>query len=313
MHHLGDPSVFEELILRPLLPGGEAHTRLVRHSDSCDSSCYDCLRDFGNAGEHALLDWRLGLDLLQIASEPTPRPPGLTGHWDSVTLLATQSLQNAIVNSLVEYAFGLPCIIRDGKLQCVLTHPLWPVYHDTVRRLADQLSVSVSRLPLANVFDAVRRPGAIVSRVTSATQRLPIWNLTTSQGPTEIRSGKQPLSLCDLPAKLPQRGEFELILTDERLDRISPVGSTLTFEKLRRDTKTDELRGKIVIAEDPTDKSKVLLGKLHLQPLQDNEGRLTEVRVALQPQSRGEYQSHRWTIPIANWPDAFYPMAKMVD
>lgn len=36
------------------------------HSKSCKSSCYRCLRDYGNMAYHALLDWRLAKDLFQL-------------------------------------------------------------------------------------------------------------------------------------------------------------------------------------------------------------------------------------------------------
>ncbi|WP_070720294.1 MULTISPECIES: DEAD/DEAH box helicase [Dietzia] len=36
------------------------------HADACDSSCYRCLRDYGNMAYHALLDWRLARDLFEL-------------------------------------------------------------------------------------------------------------------------------------------------------------------------------------------------------------------------------------------------------
>jgi hypothetical protein len=36
------------------------------HSEVCNSSCYRCLRDYGNMAYHALLDWRLARDLYAI-------------------------------------------------------------------------------------------------------------------------------------------------------------------------------------------------------------------------------------------------------
>ena len=39
------------------------------HSNSCKSSCYRCLRDYGNMAYHALLDWRLARDLLLLLQD----------------------------------------------------------------------------------------------------------------------------------------------------------------------------------------------------------------------------------------------------
>jgi hypothetical protein len=36
------------------------------HASTCSASCYKCLRDYGNMSYHALLDWRLGRDLLRV-------------------------------------------------------------------------------------------------------------------------------------------------------------------------------------------------------------------------------------------------------
>ncbi|QIZ99415.1 DEAD/DEAH box helicase [Leifsonia sp. PS1209] len=36
------------------------------HADHCNSSCYRCLRDYGNMAYHALLDWRLARDLFGL-------------------------------------------------------------------------------------------------------------------------------------------------------------------------------------------------------------------------------------------------------
>lgn len=44
------------------------------HANFCDSSCYRCLRDYGNMAYHALLDWRLARDLFRLlqGEELTP-------------------------------------------------------------------------------------------------------------------------------------------------------------------------------------------------------------------------------------------------
>ena len=36
------------------------------HAGRCDSSCYDCLREFGNTSLHPLLDWRLARTMLDL-------------------------------------------------------------------------------------------------------------------------------------------------------------------------------------------------------------------------------------------------------
>jgi Lhr-like helicase len=62
--YLGDPAVFASL-----LDDVDAYlARLAEpdHADICTASCYRCLRDYGNMSYHALLDWRLARDLLEV-------------------------------------------------------------------------------------------------------------------------------------------------------------------------------------------------------------------------------------------------------
>nr|WP_240963246.1 DEAD/DEAH box helicase [Antrihabitans stalactiti] len=45
----------------------------AEHSSICNSSCYRCLRDYGNMAYHALLDWRLAADLFGcLRGRPLP-------------------------------------------------------------------------------------------------------------------------------------------------------------------------------------------------------------------------------------------------
>ncbi|MFF4124204.1 Zn-binding domain-containing protein [Microbispora rosea] len=43
-----------------------ADLELPQHALECNASCYQCLRDYTNMTAHALLDWRLARDLLNI-------------------------------------------------------------------------------------------------------------------------------------------------------------------------------------------------------------------------------------------------------
>ena len=63
--HLGDETVFKELVAEASEWAAELETHPPQGTP-CDSSCYDCLRDFRNMQFHGLLDWRLGCDLLDL-------------------------------------------------------------------------------------------------------------------------------------------------------------------------------------------------------------------------------------------------------
>ena len=66
----------KDIFLKPLSKGGSIYEQMVKneHKNSCDSSCYDCLRDYYNQKHHEILDWRLGLDLAQVAADKNFAP-----------------------------------------------------------------------------------------------------------------------------------------------------------------------------------------------------------------------------------------------
>jgi DEAD/DEAH box helicase domain-containing protein len=63
---LGQPSVLERLLKGIRHEIGERLER-TPHADVCSSSCPGCLRNYENRFEHWALDWRLGLDLVDLA------------------------------------------------------------------------------------------------------------------------------------------------------------------------------------------------------------------------------------------------------
>ena len=92
---LGQEQHFEEL-LRFIL--GQAAPRWTRgaaagtfyeplvgqsHESACASSCHRCLREFGNMAYHALLDWRLGLDMVRLALDADAPIDLSTGYWST--------------------------------------------------------------------------------------------------------------------------------------------------------------------------------------------------------------------------------------
>lgn len=62
--HLGQEGVFTSLLdeVQKYL----RHLADPEHANECSASCYRCLRDYGNMSHHALLDWRLAGDLLEV-------------------------------------------------------------------------------------------------------------------------------------------------------------------------------------------------------------------------------------------------------
>lgn len=138
----------------------------ARHQQAgkpCDSSCYDCLRDYSNMAFHGLLDWRLALDLADLAAgRPLQEDRWLanakafrdqlcTGfNWIPMEFSDVQAMQRGATGDLV-----------------LLVHPLWNTdplgFGPTLASAYDEAkSAAAGRsVVLASLFDAVRRPGQL--------------------------------------------------------------------------------------------------------------------------------------------------------
>ena len=132
--HLAGPQLLQRLLasVTDLHSGWAARIAGSEHAERCDGSCYDCLRDYSNADLHAVLDWRLGLDLCDLASGIDADISVNSPRWASLARRAEEIL--------------------------------WVVTSGRAISLAHPLSVSSgTNRSRCNVFDAIRRPGFVVA------------------------------------------------------------------------------------------------------------------------------------------------------
>jgi len=98
----------------------------INHSGDCDSSCPDCLRSYENRRNHGYLDWRLALDLAEVAY-------GINydeSRWFKDAELLTDNLINSYQGIGVEFEklkLGrLFAIVNKSNNRAVIfMHPLW--------------------------------------------------------------------------------------------------------------------------------------------------------------------------------------------
>lgn len=96
---------------------GESH----RH---CDSSCPDCLRNYGNRTIHHLLDWRLALDMADLL---LGQPLDMS-RWDRFIHRAIeQFLRSCELSQLHATRPGanVPAIVVDNRTALIVSHPLF--------------------------------------------------------------------------------------------------------------------------------------------------------------------------------------------
>lgn len=119
---LGEPTRLKRVLDRIV---DEIGSRLAgqAHRSRCDSACPDCLRSYDNRMLHAVLDWRLGLDLAEAAA----RRPVDNERWMAEQDVIANGLARAF--ELAVEPAGPLVAVRDecSGRTAVLGHPLWPV------------------------------------------------------------------------------------------------------------------------------------------------------------------------------------------
>ena len=165
--HLGDPNRFQELLLIILglagSPPDSFHGPLVdtAHARECLTSCHLDLREFGNMAYHSLLDWRLGLDMVDLALNPNAQIGFAATHWSSLLTQVPQSYFAGLDLTPRTFA-GLFGGIKPNNEAVILTHPLWDAdpsnYHPSVAAaVADAEHQGFSPV-LRSIFRAARFP-----------------------------------------------------------------------------------------------------------------------------------------------------------
>ena len=126
--HLSDPSEMNAVLGR-IQSFNWIHD--VNHGSECTSSCKKCLRHFDNRFKHKYLNWRLGLDILDLALE---KPLDLN-RWDQLTETLVQSFIKGLEQTFIKYGAGIERIKTEDSISIlretrngnsvVLGHPLW--------------------------------------------------------------------------------------------------------------------------------------------------------------------------------------------
>ena len=123
--HLATSEVLRRIIEVVATDIGVSKLESERHKAACDASCPDCLRSYDNRFIHPHLDWRLALDLAQVANGG----PLSADRW----LSRSQDMTESFVAAFGEHT-DFQCIMA-GELHGVLApstsravifgHPLW--------------------------------------------------------------------------------------------------------------------------------------------------------------------------------------------
>lgn len=136
---LGDPDRFNR-VLANISTDLAAYWADPAHSDGCDSSCPDCLRSYDNRRIHGHLDWRLGLDMVDLLAN---RPLDVS-RWLGNGLARAEQFADSFDDVEALEVAGLPVVRKaDTRKAVFIGHPLWrtnPAYfNDQQAEVADVL------------------------------------------------------------------------------------------------------------------------------------------------------------------------------
>jgi Lhr-like helicase len=167
--YIGTPRASQELLEMIAAPSArEFYDRLAdpQHADFCDTSCPDCLRSYSNLAYHNLLDWRLAVDMAQIALDASATVSLSQPRWSRIADLAAVTLQAARPGWTRATFGGVPGL-TNGTDALIVTHPLWltdratagpdvaAAWDDAERNLRLRVDPQASFI---SVFEALRRP-----------------------------------------------------------------------------------------------------------------------------------------------------------
>lgn len=154
---LGDPKRFAS-VLASVLSDLSLHWASDSHANTCDSSCPDCLRSYDNRGIHGNLDWRLGLDMIELLSGRS-----LTlGRWFDRGLEIADSYARTFGDLEALEVSGLAVLVnRQSRKGVLLGHPLWrsepAQFTDQQAEVADILEMDHGLKVTASDYFALER------------------------------------------------------------------------------------------------------------------------------------------------------------
>lgn len=124
-NYLANGNIIGDAVIKPLIENGQEYNKLINKGHlKCVSSCYDCIRDYGNQNIHNILDWRLGLDIAKLANNQIAEIGFSDIYWNDF-------VNEFILNKLIKQGFVIK-IKQNDSIICyneneyyLLTHPFW--------------------------------------------------------------------------------------------------------------------------------------------------------------------------------------------
>lgn len=168
-NHIGDPSIFESVLQEARMFVEQMGAS--SHALSCDSSCYDCLREYKNMAYHPLLDWRLARDMLGLLMEGVLD----VGAWSEIEEERARAFSRDFGGDVVALPGGVWGVEADDYT-LIVCHPLEERSTGVPRRLGQAIADSEARsadrehhpICLQDSFNLLRRPGHVFASLMTS-------------------------------------------------------------------------------------------------------------------------------------------------
>lgn len=162
--YFGTPTQMD-LLLRYVTgqSGSDFYGPLVHssHAADCQTSCPDCLREFGNLPYHNILDWRLALDVARLALDAQAQMDFNVPYWHGLDAAAGAAYFDPMPGWTHGYFHGVYAGQRNNRL-VLITHPLW---REDATNPGPQIAAACAhalaqglQVEFKSVFEAYRRP-----------------------------------------------------------------------------------------------------------------------------------------------------------
>ena len=138
------------------------------HVAKCQVSCPDCLRSYDNRRLHGYMNWRLGLDLVDLALGKQLD----WVRWQKVAELGLEAFGNFELSDTIkgEWVAGLPTIQNSANKKAIIFgHPLWSIEETnlTPEQMLTQGELTSKGFSVIqeNLFDLERRPISLFTKL----------------------------------------------------------------------------------------------------------------------------------------------------
>lgn len=170
---LGEPANLERL-LRSIQSDTGGRLRRDPHGTACTASCPGCLRNYENRFNHWALDWRLGLDVVDLALGQE-LDVSQWGDWTGVLMRSFIAGYGAHVKTSESVFNGIPALVTaEGRGAAVLIgHPLWrhdeANWNPLMRRAVGELrDLGISEVKVSDAYVLDRTPVKIFNELVKA-------------------------------------------------------------------------------------------------------------------------------------------------